>query len=269
MKHIVSFSGGKDSTAMLLHMIELGYPIDEVLNCDTGLEFPAMYDHIAKVKKVVEDNGIKFTILKSVRSFEYLAFDYEYTSSKTGIYHKGYGWARGGSRWCTALLKTKLIRAYKKQFKKEGILDYVGLAADEQYRLERESNKLPNLVYPLVEWRWAEKDALQYCYDKGYDFGGLYKIFDRVSCWCCPLQKLSELRKLYENYPELWEKLKEWEPRTDMPFKDGWTLRRLEERFKLEQDYERLGLEVNPHSKKFRAALHERLTELPPLWTLE
>lgn len=30
MKYIVSFSGGKDSTAMLLRMLELKYPIDEV-----------------------------------------------------------------------------------------------------------------------------------------------------------------------------------------------------------------------------------------------
>lgn len=30
-KHIVSFSGGKDSTTMLLLMIEKGYHIDEIL----------------------------------------------------------------------------------------------------------------------------------------------------------------------------------------------------------------------------------------------
>lgn len=34
---VVSFSGGKDSTAMLLHMIELGEHIDEVISADTGL----------------------------------------------------------------------------------------------------------------------------------------------------------------------------------------------------------------------------------------
>ena len=35
--YIVSFSGGKDSTAMLLHLLELGEPIDEILFCDTTL----------------------------------------------------------------------------------------------------------------------------------------------------------------------------------------------------------------------------------------
>lgn len=31
VKHIVCFSGGKDSTAMLLLMVEKNYPIDEII----------------------------------------------------------------------------------------------------------------------------------------------------------------------------------------------------------------------------------------------
>lgn len=61
----VSFSGGKDSTAMLLHMMELGEHIDEVINVDTGMEFPAMYEHIARVRRIVEDAGIKYTELRA------------------------------------------------------------------------------------------------------------------------------------------------------------------------------------------------------------
>ena len=40
--HVVSFSGGKDSTAMLLRMLELGMPVDEIIFCDTTVEFPQM-----------------------------------------------------------------------------------------------------------------------------------------------------------------------------------------------------------------------------------
>ena len=40
--HVVSFSGGKDSTAMLLRMLELGMRVDEILYCDTYMEFPQM-----------------------------------------------------------------------------------------------------------------------------------------------------------------------------------------------------------------------------------
>ena len=45
--HAVSLSGGKDSTAMLLLMIERGMPINMVLTADTGMEFPEMYAHLA------------------------------------------------------------------------------------------------------------------------------------------------------------------------------------------------------------------------------
>lgn len=38
--HVVSPSGGKDSTCLLLLVIESGMPIDAVLSADTGMEFP-------------------------------------------------------------------------------------------------------------------------------------------------------------------------------------------------------------------------------------
>jgi len=37
--HALSLSGGKDSTAMLLLMIERDMPIDVVLTADTGMDY--------------------------------------------------------------------------------------------------------------------------------------------------------------------------------------------------------------------------------------
>ena len=48
---VVSFSGGKDSTAMLLKMLEMGMQVDVVLFCDTELEFEQLYEHIRKVEE--------------------------------------------------------------------------------------------------------------------------------------------------------------------------------------------------------------------------
>ena len=51
----------------------------------------------------------------------------------------------------------------------------------------------------LAKYDLSEDDVdylnQEYCYDHGFDWDGLYEIFRRVSCWCCPLQSLSELRK--------------------------------------------------------------------------
>lgn len=41
--HSVSVSGGKDSTALLLLMIERGSPIDVVLYADTGMDYGKIF----------------------------------------------------------------------------------------------------------------------------------------------------------------------------------------------------------------------------------
>lgn len=69
--YIASFSGGKDSTAMVLRLIELGEPLDEVMYCDTTMEFPGMLRHVEKVKKVIEGAGVKFTTLRAEHDFKY------------------------------------------------------------------------------------------------------------------------------------------------------------------------------------------------------
>ncbi len=102
--HVVSFSGGKDSTAMLLKMLEMGMQVDVVLCCDTGLVVPQLYDHIRKVE---ENTGIEVTTVKSEHSFEYLMFDKPIKRKKKELRGKtGYSWAGPLMRWCTNLLKT-------------------------------------------------------------------------------------------------------------------------------------------------------------------
>ena len=74
--HAVSLSGGKDSTAMLLLMIERDMPINMVLSADTGMEFPEMYEHLAKLDEhLFRERGIHITTLRHPKGFEYLMFD--------------------------------------------------------------------------------------------------------------------------------------------------------------------------------------------------
>ena len=232
----VSFSGGKDSTAMLLHMMEIGEHIDEVINVDTGMEFPEMYEHIARVRKIVEDNGIKFTVLKAEKSYEYYLLEHPYHSEKYGDM-LGYGWPGPYIRWCTKHLKTELIKEYLREH--PDIIQCVGLAADEQVRIARGQNKKNR--HPLNEWGWTEAVCLQYCRDLGYDWGGLYDIFKRVSCWCCPLSSMAELRNLYRHRPELWARLEDLDRRMaeenhcTRPFKHEYTVADLSRKFAREE----------------------------------
>lgn len=244
---------------MLLRMIELGEHIDEVVCCDTYKEFPAMYRHIEKVKTVVEDAGIKFTMLKNDKSFDYLMFDHKVNRKNKELNHLlGYSWADSRSRWCTTLLKTNLIDRYFKDMRKEyDVIQCVGIATDEQYRLERDGNKREDKRHPLVEWGWSEEDALNYCYEHGYDWEGLYELFGRVSCWCCPLKSLGELRTLYNLFPELWEELKDMDRRTWRKFKKEYSVEELEVRFNLEKEFEEQDKSIR--SKEFYGELKKRL----------
>ena len=260
--HVVSLSGGKDSTAMLIGMIERGMQIDCILFCDTMLEFPAMYDHLNKLER---DIGRKITRVSCEQTFEYLMFDTPVKRKagseflrKYGNYPTGYGWAGPRMRWCTTKLKdgprARFLRPLQDKY---DIIEYIGIAADEQYRLERKRNQRVNHVHPLVDWNMTEADCLQYCYERGYDWAGLYEQFKRVSCWCCPLQSLSELRQLYKHYPKLWGKLKDWDKRTWRKFRADYGVEELEVRFLFEDEWQNQGKSIK--GKEFYAELRKRL----------
>ena len=230
MKHIVSFSGGKDSTAMLLMMLEKGIPVDEIVFMDTGKEFPAMYDHIEKVQAYI---GREVTVLCSPNTFGYYMFDHVKTKGKWQG-NKGYGWPGPLSRWCTAAIKRQ---PYLKHIKKYRLSTaYIGIAYDEKERTEKNAGLSHR--HPLVDWGVTEEEALQYCYDLGFTWGGLYEKFSRVSCWCCPLKSLPELRNLYKYYPELWAELKLMDRLAYNSFRSDYTVEQLEARFKEEAQQE-------------------------------
>ena len=119
------------------------------------------------------------------------------------------------------------------------------------------NTQLKDKCYPLVEWGMTEKDCLAYCYAKGFDWGGLYDVFRRVSCWCCPLQPLSGLRKLYTLFPELWQKLRAMDDHTWRQFRADYSVRQLELRFQFEQQCQQAGISLT--SREFFRLLKEHL----------
>ena len=90
----------------------------------------------------------------------------------------------------------------------------------------------------MIDWKMTEKDALKYCYEKGFDWNGLYEKVRRLSCYVCPLQRISELKTLYNEFPELWDEMLRLDKlsyrafRVDSP---NYTLGKLSDRFKKEK----------------------------------
>lgn len=253
MKVIVSFSGGKDSTWMLLEMIRRKERIDEVVFFDTGWEFPQMLTHIKKVQKIVEDHGITFTTLHPDRTFDYLMFD-KPVKERNGGTHLGYSWCGlKGCRWGTTE-KLKAINAY---FSSEpNHIQCVGLAADEVERLAKE--RKGNKRFPLAEWGITEAECLQGCYSLGYDWDGLYEDLDRVSCKFCGLKNLKELRSIYFKMSDVWDELRDYQRRTHMPYRGtDQSVFDLEKRFELEKEFEKQGKSVR--NKAFFEELQKRV----------
>ena len=265
---------------MLLLMIERGLPIDMVLTADTGMEFPEMYRHWDRIEQYLfQKRGLKLTILRHPKGFEWLMFDEPKSKSSSlenrallGVPPYGNGWPGVKVRWCTGQLKTHLLHKAVNHLKQERhALHYVGIAADEPSRIKSEQ-------YPLVEWGITERQALQICYDRGFDWGGLYEFYGRCSCWCCPLQRIRELRTLRWHHPQLWAKLQEMDRRAidqfgaDNPlgqFRKGWTVEKLEKRFATEEQRQDLctqgGIPTMKNGKPDPAQEVERMIQgVPP-----
>lgn len=222
-KYIVSFSGGKDSTCMLLKLLEENYPVDEIVFMDTGKEFQGLYKHINKVEKYINR---PITRLKSDESFEYYMFNHLLTTGK-GKGMNGYGWPTIRTRWCTIYLKINVIGKYLRNKYGRNYTEYIGIAVDE-FKRTKEKNK----IYPLVDWNITEAMALRYCYEKGFNWDGLYEHFDRVSCWCCPLGSQKSYYILYKFYPELWEELKDMDSKARNKFNQYYSVQEFENMFK-------------------------------------
>ena len=219
--NIVCFSGGKDSTAMLLMMVEKEMPVDKIVFCDTGMEFPQMYRHIQRVETYI---GRKIDILKGKETYLYYLGDHVKRNGKIGYGHPDFR-----NRWCTQLLKKTPFSKYVKQF--DGVIEFHGIAVDEKHRAEKNKENNRVIKYPLIDWLITEKQALEYCYNKGFYWDGLYEKFNRVSCWCCPLSRIGELRTLYKDFPELWAELEEMDKKSFRQFRSDYSVKDLSDRF--------------------------------------
>lgn len=224
MKHIVNFSGGKESTAMLIHMIELKMQIDDIMFCDNGLEYPEVYEYIKKVEKYIER---KITIIHPKKTWDDIFYSKVCKGRFKGRIH-GFPYCCVPGCWASRDLK---VRPMEHSRPKDALI-YLGINYDEKDRIQYEKGHCENLRYPLVEWRWSAQKCLDYLKEKDL-FPPLYNKFERTGCWLCPKQRMGSLKILYRDYPDLWKKLKKYEKDSPHGFKPNVKLIDLEKKWGL------------------------------------
>ena len=152
-RHVVSFSGGKDSTALGIYLLE-NYPqLDlEFVFCDTGAELKETYEYIERFEAIF---SVK---VKRLNVLEMLGIREKEDRKPFDVYLKEY---YGGflpspqARWCTRVLK---IKPFEREIGNDRAYTYIGIRADEQrtgyqqrkpVMLSEANNIIP--IYPFKE----------------------------------------------------------------------------------------------------------------------
>lgn len=231
MKHIVSFSGGKDSTLMLLLMLEKGMPIDDIIFADTGMEFQELYDYIERIESVI---GRKVTRIRATKTWDDVFFHKKQTGENIG---QIVAFPMSGKCEVNRDVKVGAIKKYYKSI--EGPFTvYIGIAKNEP---ERYARLKENEQAPLYEWGIDENYVIQELKRRGLH-NPLYDTFDRLGCYTCPNMTIEELRLMRKRYPKEYAKLlwygeqaeKHATKRRFAEYKPGWTVAELERRFQQE-----------------------------------
>lgn len=208
MKYIASLSGGQDSTAMVVRLLELGEPLDYIIFCDTGNEFEEMYDYLDRLDVYLQNKfGMTITRLSAKKTLKELCFS-PFTKGKRKGQLRGLPYASSMS-FCTRELKKNISDRFCKSLNDDCVM-YLGYVAREKSRQYDNINKYISHKYPLCSWNWNEPEVSAYLKEKTL-FNNLYNYYTRTGCKFCPKQSLDSWYALYVNFPKDWNEAKDWE----------------------------------------------------------
>ena len=181
-RHIVALSGGKDSSAMALRLMETEPQDYEFVITPTGDELPEMIEHW---KKLGERLGKPLRVVTAGKSL-------------LGLIRKHEMLPNFRARFCTSEIKIKPYIAF--MLEAAPAVSYVGLRADEDTETRQGAvyGNVDGITqrFPLREWGWGLKEVLGYLDERGVC------VPKRTDCAICFYQTLAEWHTLWKEYPE-------------------------------------------------------------------
>ena len=217
--HVASVSGGKDSTAMCLHLIEQGVEFHAV-HFDTGWEHPDTATYVREVLPGIIGREVRIEAagldLPAGREAEVVEIEKTlgHRSDFVRLCVAKGAFPGRKRRFCTETLKIRVAQRVMAAHHAAGRLpvSVVGVRAQESEARaqlpERElSPTLDCMVWrPLIDW--CERDVIDIHKRHGIAPNPLYlRGARRVGCWPCIHARKAELRMLDEGRLNVVEKL--------------------------------------------------------------
>lgn len=193
VRHILSLSGGKDSTALAIYLRDR-IPELEYVFCDTGEELPETYEYLERLEAFL---GKPIVRLNPERPFSH------YLDLYRGVLPD----AR--TRWCTRMLK---IRPFERYVGDDPTIHYIAIRADEAHRKGYISKK-PNITprYPFIEAGITKHDVIRILQESSIGLPSYYTWRSRSGCYFCFFQQKIEWIGLLQHHPDLYEKAMSYE----------------------------------------------------------
>ncbi len=194
-RHILSLSGGKDSTALALYMRDK-LPELEYVFCDTDKELDETYDYLKKLQVFLN---------KPIVHLKAEGYNFDDLLER----RKGY-LPSPQVRWCTEPLKIKPFEQYVGD---DPVISYIGIRADEPHRKGYISTK-PNITarFPFIEDGIKHADVLHILkMHRKLGLPSYYEWRSRSGCYFCFYQQRREWVGLLEKHPDLFKKAMEYE----------------------------------------------------------
>lgn len=207
MIRVVQFSGGKDSTALVLWAIEQFGADFEAVFCDTGWEHPLTLGYVEHINQTLL-NG-RLVTLRSER----------FPDGMVQLVVKKKRVPSRKARFCTSELKVEPSIAYVADLmaaRGDEATVYQGIRADESDNRRAAGARFWADDYdcwidrPLFDWTAEQVFDLHRAH--GVEPNPLYKLgAGRVGCFPCIQINHAELRRMTETLPEIWDRMAELE----------------------------------------------------------
>lgn len=193
VRHILSLSGGKDSTALAIYLRDR-IPDLEYVFCDTEKELDETHKYLDRLEAYLGKPIARLT--HGGRGFYHWFTVYnKYLPSPL-------------SRWCTRHLK---LQPFEQFVGGDEVVNYIGIRADEQR--EGYISHKPNITarYPFKEDGITKRDVLQILESSGLGLPDYYKWRSRSGCYFCFFQQKIEWVGLLENHRERFMEAMDYE----------------------------------------------------------